>query len=628
MNSGLSDTNPTIVAAFRAALLHQGLLILAILVLLALAWISVREFVPSIRGLARHGHGRGTTGPEPSGRQLLRMGFGVLWIIDGVLQAQPAMPAGLPSNVIEPSAAGSPVWVQHVVNWAAAGWSYHPIQAGAAAVWIQVGIGVWLLLAPAGPVSRFAGAASAGWGLIVWVFGESFGGIFSPGQSVLFGTPGAALIYCVAGIMVALPDRHWRTVALGRRLLAGLGLFLVAMAVLQAWPGRGFWQGTVRGGPGSLAAMVQSMAGTSQPHFLSAWLTGFGSFDAGHGFAVNLIVVIALAATGAGLLTGRTEFIRPALGLGAVLGLAVWVLVQDLGFLGGLGTDPNSMIPLGLIGAAGYVAMRHPLAELAPVTTGTAPAAGSAAEAEPAAAEPEPANPARRTRLGLAPVARQLGGASIRGVLSAWAAAIVLVGAGPMMIAQASPNADPIIAQAIDGNAEPMNFAAPGFSLTSQTGRQVSLASLRGKVVLLTFLDPVCTSDCPVIAQEFRVADQMLGGSASRVELVAIVANPIYRSIAYTRAFDSQELLSHLPNWLFLTGTTQQLERAWGSYGIAADILPAGGMIAHSDIAYVIDAAGRTRTELDFDPGPGTSSSESSFAVELSNAARQYLGSR
>jgi cytochrome oxidase Cu insertion factor (SCO1/SenC/PrrC family) len=625
MNSGLSDTNPTIVAAFRAALLHQGLVILAVLLVLALGWISIREFVPSAAGLARRGYGRRATGREPAGRQLLRMGFGILWIVDGVLQAQPAMPAGLPSNVIEPSAASSPQWVQHAVNWASTGWSYHPIQAGAAAVWIQVGIGIWLLLAPAGPISRLAGIASAGWGLVVWVFGESFGSIFSPGQSILFGTPGAAAIYCVAGIAIALPDRHWRTAALGRRLLAGLGVFLLAMAVLQAWPGRGFWQGAVGGKPASLAAMVSSMAATPQPHFLAGWLNGFESFDAGHGFAVNLVVVIALAAIGASLLSGRADFIRPTLALGAVLCLATWVLVQDLGFLGGLGTDPNSMIPLGLLAAAGYVAMQHPMPE---------PEAEVEAEVESAAAR----NGLRRTGVrafsgaGLSAFGgaglSAFGGAPIRAVLSVWAAAIVVIGAGPMMVAQASPNADPLIAQAIDGNAEPMNFAAPGFSLTSQAGRPVSMASLRGKVVLLTFLDPVCTSDCPVIAQEFRVADQILGASASKVELVAIVANPVYRSIAYTRAFDSQELLSHLPNWLFLTGTVQQLQRTWSNYGIAADILPAGGMIAHSDVAYVIDAAGHTRTELDFDPGPGTSSSESSFAVELSNAARQYLVSR
>ena len=59
-------------------------------------------------------------------------------------------------------------------------WSYHPMQAGASAVWIQVGIGLWMLAASRGPLSRLAGLASVGWGLMVWVFGESFGEIFAP----------------------------------------------------------------------------------------------------------------------------------------------------------------------------------------------------------------------------------------------------------------------------------------------------------------------------------------------------------------------------------------------------------------------------------------------------------------
>ncbi len=191
-----------------------------------------------------------------------------------------------------------------------------------------------------------------------------------------------------------------------------------------------------------------------------------------------------------------------------------------------------------------------------------------------------------------------------------------------MAAAQASPNANVIIAQAIDGNAAPLNFTAPAFTLTDQDGRQVSLASLHGKVVLLTFLDPVCTSDCPLIAQEFRAADQVLGGSSRHVELVAIVANPVYRSTAYTRAFDSQEGLSGVPNWLYLTGSLGELQQAWKQYGIAAQIVPAGGMVAHNDVAFVIDASGHTRTELNFDPGPGTASSKSSFAAELAMAGQ------
>jgi cytochrome oxidase Cu insertion factor (SCO1/SenC/PrrC family) len=135
----------------------------------------------------------------------------------------------------------------------------------------------------------------------------------------------------------------------------------------------------------------------------------------------------------------------------------------------------------------------------------------------------------------------------------------------------------------------------------------------------------VCTSDCPLIAQEFRAADRLLSQQSRHVELVAIVDNPVEYSVAYTRAFDSQEGLAGLPNWLFLTGSLQQLQQVWRNYSVAAQILPSGGMIAHSDLAYVIDDAGHTRFELNFNPGPGTASSESSFAAELSSTAQQVL---
>ena len=42
---------------------------------------------------------------------------------------------------------------------------------------------------------------------------------------------------------------------------------------------------------------------------------------------------------------------------GVVLCLADWVLIEDLGFLGGVGTDPNSMVPMALVFIAGYLAV-------------------------------------------------------------------------------------------------------------------------------------------------------------------------------------------------------------------------------------------------------------------------------
>jgi cytochrome oxidase Cu insertion factor (SCO1/SenC/PrrC family) len=217
--------------------------------------------------------------------------------------------------------------------------------------------------------------------------------------------------------------------------------------------------------------------------------------------------------------------------------------------------------------------------------------------------------------------------ASFRTVASVGALGLIILGAAPMAAAQASPNADPILAEAIAGSSAPLNFPAKGFRLTDQHGRPVSLASLRGKVVLLTFLDPVCVTDCPLIAQEFRQAGQLLGATSRKVELVAIAANPVYYQIAYTRAFDRQEYLSQVPNWLYLTGSVPQLKQVWKEYGVFAEILPAGSMVGHPDVAFVIDRAGRVRQELDTDPGPGTTATKSSFAVLLADAARQALRS-
>ena len=644
MGSPLQLTNQTVVAAFRSALIHQGIVALLIFFLLAMLWVSVREWLPA--GRRQPGTPSDVLAAEPAARRLIRIGFGVLWLLDGVLQMQPAMPLGLPSSVTEPAAAGSPGWVRHLVDFGGQAWSYHPVAAAASAVWIQIGIGIWLLTAARGRWSQLGGLASVGWGLVVWTFGEAFGGILAPGLSWLFGAPGAALWYAVAGALIALPDRAWLGGQLGRRLLAGAGVFLAGMAVLQAWPGRGFWQGTAGRQPGSLTSMLQDMSQTSQPGFLASLVRGFGSFTAGHGFLVNLVVVAALAVTGAGLIAGALvqawrPVLRPAVGLLLVLSAAAWVLVQDLGVFGGLGTDPNSMIPFALLVVGGYLAVAPAPAVVTaaePAVAGEAAvaaepavagaAAAGAADAEPVAAAEPAAAPAAgwRDRLRPGQLARGLGNASPRTVAAVGALGVAIIGVVPMMAASASTTASPLVAEALDGSSAPLNFRAPAFQLTNQDGRQVSLASLRGKVVLMTFLDPVCTSDCPLIAQEFRQADRLLAGQQRQVELVAVVANPIYNGVSYTQAFDRQEHMNTLPNWDYLTGSVTQLKKVWRQYGIAAQILPAGGMIGHSDVAYVIDQSGRTRTELNFDPGPGTTSSQASFASELFTAAQQSLG--
>ncbi len=619
MGTALQADNATIVAAFRSALLHQGLVALVIVAALLLAWNAMRALQlrravgagTAARGATGDVTARATSGtgvidgPEPSARRFLRVAFGLLWVLDGVLQAQVAMPLGLPTQVIQPAAAASPGWVQHLVNAGVTIWSSHPITSAAATVWIQVGIGVWLLVAPRGNWSRGAGLVTAGWGVLVWIFGEAFGGIFAPGASWMFGAPGAALLYVVAGLAVAAPERSYSTARLGRWALAACGTFFVGMSVLQAWPGRGFWRGAASGGHrvGTLLAMVRGMEATPQPHVLASLLSSFASFDSDHGFAVNLVVVLLLAAVGAGLASGREPVVRASLAVAVLFLLADWVFVEDLGFLGGVGTDPNSMVPLALLLVGGYFASyRLPLRveETPPVVV-----------------------PIRAASLRERIVARPA--YAFRALAALGAIGVALLGAAPMAAASLDSTASPILAEATDGTPNSTDFPAPAFRLVDQYDQPVSLASLRGKVVVVTFLDPVCTSDCPVIAQELREADQMLGAAGRRVEIVAIVENPLYRSVAFTRAFDRAEGLVHLGNWLYLTGSLPALERTWNQYGIQVAVEPGGSMIAHSDLAYVIDASGTTRYALDSNPGAGSSATRSSFAGLLTSLVRPLI---
>jgi cytochrome oxidase Cu insertion factor (SCO1/SenC/PrrC family) len=620
MNSGVGITDPLVLAAFRSALLHQLVIAVLIFAVLGVAWLTVRALAAARAGGQAGPGGRAAlAAAEPAWRLLLRTGFGSLWVFDGILQAQPKMAIGLPSQVIEPIAASSPRWVQHLANWAGTTWSYHPMQAGASVVWIQLGLGIWILAASPGPLSRLAGLASAVWGLLVWVFGEAFGGLFAPGVTWLFGAPGAVLLYCVAGALIALPDRAWYSSRPGRLILAGLGAFLVGMAVLQAWPGRGFWQGSSGRRPGTLAGMTAAMARTPQPGAFSGWVGAFTAFDEAHGFAVNLLAVAALAVIGGIFLTGRRRLAGPAVAAFTVLCLADWVLVEDLGFFGGLGTDPNSMIPFALLAIAGYLA----LAPAPPVAAPEAVAAGAGTAVAAGPGTAVAAAPAARWRDRLAPASlRNLG---LRPVAALGAVGLIILGAAPMAAAQASPNADPILAQAIAGSAVRLNFLATGFRLTDGRGRTVTLAGLRGKVVLLTFLGPGCPADCQVIAQEFRAAARLLGARSRQVELVSIMAG--LASVAGLQAFGRRERLGQVPDWLYLTGSPAELRRVWAAYGLAGPVPPGGSVTGNGDAAWVIDRRGQVREELNISPGPGTAASESSFAGLLASAARQFLQS-
>jgi hypothetical protein len=69
---------------------------------------------------------------------------------------------------------------------------------------------------------------------------------------------------------------------------------------------------------------------------------------------------------------------------------------------------------------------------------------------------------------------------------------------------------------------------APGFTLTDQHGRTVTLPGLRGKAVVLAFMDSHCVNICPIVSEEFIDAYHRLWPLAGKVVFAAVNVNPYH----------------------------------------------------------------------------------------------------
>jgi cytochrome oxidase Cu insertion factor (SCO1/SenC/PrrC family) len=134
-----------------------------------------------------------------------------------------------------------------------------------------------------------------------------------------------------------------------------------------------------------------------------------------------------------------------------------------------------------------------------------------------------------------------------------------------------------------------LSAVAPGFTLTDQFGKRVSLRSLRGNVVVLSFNDPKCTTICPLTTTALLHAKKRLGPAASRVDLIGVGANPDATGVKWVRAYSRAHGM--MREWRFLTGSLQELKRVWRAYGIEAAVV--GGSVDHTPATFVIGANGR-----------------------------------
>ncbi len=85
--------------------------------------------------------------------------------------------------------------------------------------------------------------------------------------------------------------------------------------------------------------------------------------------------------------------------------------------------------------------------------------------------------------------------------------------------------------------------------LRDQRGQLVSLADLRGRVLLVTFMDSHCTTECPVEGHQLA-AVQRTFPARSRPEIVVVSVNPAdtprsVRRFARLRGWHGAMALAH-----------------------------------------------------------------------------------
>ncbi|HVO26130.1 MAG TPA: SCO family protein [Candidatus Margulisiibacteriota bacterium] len=145
-----------------------------------------------------------------------------------------------------------------------------------------------------------------------------------------------------------------------------------------------------------------------------------------------------------------------------------------------------------------------------------------------------------------------------------------------------------------DVSVERLGRVTPGFDLTDTAGQPRTLASYRGRAVVLVFGFTSCPEACPT--ELFKLAQVMkrLGSDADRVQVLMVTLDPERDSPEvlrrYVAAFD--------PRFGALTGTAEQLRHAAQNFSVVYTRVPIGDSytIDHSTAIYLIGPLGHHRS--------------------------------
>jgi hypothetical protein len=299
---------------------------------------------------------RGTRGNERSSLDWARDYFwsdnarrvqsvlGLIWLLDGALQFQSFMYSRGFIQMLQGLTDGQPAWVASSVNSGASLANNNLDLYNTMAAVVQLAIGFGILYRP---TVKPALAASFGWALVVWWFGEAFGMMFmsttpmggAPMASALTGAPGAVLIYGLIGAIVWPNGRPGGLLGVRGTKTVWVTLWLV-MAYL--------WLVEAGGANAITNAINNAPSGMSWLSSIQDW---FANAAKGDGVAIALTMAAITATIGIAVTVNwrAKQFLYLAIGLN----LLYWVVGQGFGgiFEGGA-TDPNAGLLFIVLGCA------------------------------------------------------------------------------------------------------------------------------------------------------------------------------------------------------------------------------------------------------------------------------------
>lgn len=135
---------------------------------------------------------------------------------------------------------------------------------------------------------------------------------------------------------------------------------------------------------------------------------------------------------------------------------------------------------------------------------------------------------------------------------------------------------------------------AHDFELLDKSNVRISLKSLRGKLVLISFIYTSCPDVCPILTNNYVYIQKKLENRIpSDLVLVFITTDPARddakRLRQYTKAYGGK--------WYFLTGSLEELKEVWKAYDVFVmeKQEPKGVVVYHSYKTYLIDKEGMLR---------------------------------